>query len=239
MEADKALHELYQRLETIEADLDAGRYRPGPWEPFLRALRARPRVERGEIAANVARVSRKLHMRGRGHKTIEVGVAIALELAATLAGALLLILSIAFASSVAAIAGASIWATTFQPLLKFACGRALGVRYDYAYLYGIEPRLKMDYGSYLAASRAARIALHLSGTVGSPLAVWFVRLVLPPEMGVAKILCWYGMWVLIGINAVTLLIGLAGIRRIGGFRLRDSSSGAAAAEVREGIGLRA
>lgn len=237
MEADSELPVLYKRLETIEDDLEAGRYRPGPWESLLRTLRERPRGEREEIADAVARVSRKLHMRG-GRRTIEVGSAIAIELAATLVGAVLLMVAFATASNLLAIASVSIWATTFQPLIKFACGRAIGVRYDYAYLYGLEPRLKMDFGSYIAAPRAARIMLHLSGTVGSPLAVWIVWLLLPPGMTLARVLCWYGMWVLIGINAVTLLVGLAGIRRVGGFRLRDSSSGAAAAELREAAGLR-
>ncbi len=238
MEAEAELPELYKRLETIEDEVDAGRYRPGPWEALLRDLRERPRAERDEIAAAVARVSRKLHLRA-GRRTIEVWSAIALELAATIAGAVALIVAFATGSNLIAIVSASIWATTFQPLIKFACGRALGVRYDYAYLWGLEPRLKMDFGSYLAAPRAARIMLHLSGTIGSPLAVWIVWLLLPPGMMLAKILCWYGMWVLIAINVVTLVVGLAGIRRVGGFRLRDSSSGAAAFELREAAGLRA
>jgi hypothetical protein len=38
---------------------------------------------------------------------------------------------------------------------------------------------------------------------------------------------------------VTLVVGLLGFRRIGGFRMRDSSSGAAASEMREGLGLQA
>jgi hypothetical protein len=238
MAADSELPELYKRLATIEDDVDGGRYRPGPWESLLRTLRERPRAEREEIADAVARVSRKLHMRG-GRRTIEVGSAITVELAATIAGAVLLIVAFATGSNLIAIVSASIWATTFQPLIKFACGRALGVRYDYAYLYGLEPRLKMDFGSYIAAPRAARITLHLSGTVGSPLAVWIVWLLLPPGMTLARNLCWYAMWVLIGINVVTLLFALAGIRRLGGFRMRDSSSGAAAAEMREAVGLRA
>lgn len=238
MEAESELPQLYKRLETIEDDVEAARYRPGPWETLLRELRERPRVEREEIADAVARVSRKLHMRG-GRRTIEVGNAITVELAATIAGAVILIVAFATSSTLLAIVSASIWATTFQPLIKFACGRALGVRYDYAYLYGVEPRLKMDFGSYIAAPRAARILLHLSGTVGSPLAVLIVWLLLPPGLTLARVLCWYGMWVLIGINAVTLVAGLAGIRRLGGFRMRDSSSGAAAAELREAVGLRA
>jgi len=112
------------------------------------------------------------------------------------------------------------------------------VHYDYAFLYGLEPRLKMDYGCYLAAPRAARVALHLSGTVGSPLAAWMVWLLLPPAMTLAKLLCWYAMWVLIAINVVTLLLALVGVRRLAGSRVSASSSGAAAIELREAIGLR-
>ncbi len=50
-----------------------------------------------------------------------------------------------------------------------AARRALGIAYDYAYLFHIEPRFKMSYGTYLAAPRWARIVFHLSGIVGSPL----------------------------------------------------------------------
>lgn len=238
MEADNAIRELRRRLEAIEEDVETGRYRPGPWEALLRSLRGRPSAERQQIAESVGRVSRKLHLRV-GRRTIDINAAIVLELAATLLGGLILVLAISLVSNVIAIIGAVIWITTFQPLIKFGCGRAVGVRYDYAYLYGVEPRLKMDYGSYLASSRAARIVLHLSGMVGSPLAAWFIASVLPPEMGLAKKLCWYAMWALITTNVVTLVVGLLGFRRIGGFRMRDSSSGAAATEMREGLGLQA
>jgi hypothetical protein len=237
MQTDEPLAELHLRLTAIEGDIDAGRYRPGPWDSLLRTLRTRPREERAEMATAVARVSRKLHMRG-GRRTMSITVAIALELAATMVGAALLIWAIAWQSNLLAIVGAGIWATTFQPLVKSACGRALGVHYDYAFLYGLEPRLKMDYGSYLAAPRAARIALHLSGTVGSPLAAWIVWWLLPPAMTLAKILCWYAMWVLIAINVATLLLALIGVRRLAGSRMSASSSGAAAIELREAIGLR-
>jgi hypothetical protein len=238
MEADNTIRELRRRLEAIEEDVETGRYRPGPWEALLRSLRSQPSAERQQIAEGVGRVSRKLHLRV-SRRTIDINVAIVLELAATLLGGLVIVLAISLVSNVIAIIGAVIWITTFQPLIKFGCGRAVGVRYDYAYLYGVEPRLKMDYGSYLASSRAARIVLHLSGMVGSPLAAWFIANVLPPEMGLAKKLCWYAMWALITTNVVTLVVGLLGFRRIGGFRMRDSSSGAAASEMREGLGLQA
>ena len=238
MEADNTIRELRRRLEAIEEDVETGRYRPGPWEALLRSLRSQPSAERQQIAEGVGRVSRKLHLRV-SRRTIDINVAIVLELAATLLGGLVIVLAISLVSNVIAIIGAVIWITTFQPLIKFGCGRAVGVRYDYAYLYEVEPRLKMDYGSYLASSRAARIVLHLSGMVGSPLAAWFIANVLPPEMGLAKKLCWYAMWALITTNVVTLVVGLLGFRRIGGFRMRDSSSGAAASEMREGLGLQA
>ncbi len=63
---------------------------------------------------------------------------------------------------------AAIWVTTFEPMLKLLIGMALGVRYEYAYLRNGEPRFKMRYGTCLAAPRALRIALHVSGTIGLP-----------------------------------------------------------------------
>jgi hypothetical protein len=237
-QTDTTIRELRQRLDAIEDDVDNGRYRPGPWEALIRAVRARPDAERAQIAEGIGRVSRKLHMRTE-RITIGIGSALVFELVATVIGGVLLVLAMGFSSNVLAIIGAVIWVTTFQPLIKFGCGRAVGIHYDYAYLYGVEPRFKTEYGSYLASSRAARIVFHLSGMIGSPLAAWFIWSVLPQQMNLARVLCWYAMWALIATNVVTLIVGLAGIRRIGGFRLRDSSSGVAAAEMREGLGLQA
>ncbi len=39
-------------------------------------------------------------------------------------------------STVCAIIGLALWITSFEPLLKVGVGTALGVEYDYAYLYG-------------------------------------------------------------------------------------------------------
>jgi hypothetical protein len=236
--ADTPLEELRARLLSIERSIEAGNYRPGPWTSLMRTVRALPRDQRIAIASDVARVSRRLHLLNR-RKTISVGIAIALELGATVIGAGLLVIGWRLDSNALAIACALIWATTFEPLLKFVCGHIAGMHYDYAYLFGIEPRFKINYGSYLAASRATRVAFHLSGTVGSPLAAWLVYYLLPSHMKAARIFCGWALAVLIGINALALVMGIAGVRRIGQWRLEDASGGAAGAELREAIGLRA
>jgi hypothetical protein len=142
---------LRERLAAIERDLDAGCYKAGPWQTLIDELRARPDEERARLADDVSRVSRKLHLR-RPRKTISATVAMGLELAATLVGGLILLASLWAESNILAIVGAALWVTTFQPLVKCSVGRAIGVGYDYAYLYGgWEPRFKMNYGSYLGS----------------------------------------------------------------------------------------
>jgi hypothetical protein len=222
------------QLVAIERALDAGEYRPGQWARFVRAACAEPRQVRRALAEDVSRVSRKLH-RGRSRRTWTVGVALAVEIAATLAGGGLLWLALAAGSDVLAIAALLTWVTTFEPLLKVAFGVALGVRYEYAYLAAVEPRFKMRYGTYLVASPAGRILLHLSGCVGSPLAAWVVRRLvrsrLPLTAGVASGF----FWAMVAVNAGLLLAGVAGVRRVGRLRVALSSGGSAGAELRDAL----
>jgi hypothetical protein len=229
---------LRARLLAVEREIDAGTYHPGQWALLIRTVRSLPREQRIAIAPDVARVSRKLHLR-RHRKTMPVATAIAFEVGAVAVGAGLLAISRMLNSDALAIVCTLIWVTAFEPLLKFVCGRIAGMQYEYAYLFGIEPRLKINYGSYLPASRWTRVAFHLSGTVGSPLAAWLVYYLLPSHMKAARIFCGWALAVLIGINALALVMGIAGVRRIGQWRLEDASGGAAGAELREAIGLRA
>jgi hypothetical protein len=230
--ADPSMDDLHARLAAIETDLDAGCYRPGPWERFLRQLRNRPRDERSALASDVSRVSEKLHRR-QARRTMGVRAAVALELAATAAGAVLLWVGIRAGSNLAALTAAAIWMTTFQPLCKLGAGALLGVRYAHAYVWGVEPRFKMHYGTYIAASRSARIGLHLSGTVGSPLALWIVSELTGSRLPLASTLCAAAFWVVVGINVIPFLGALCGLRRLGRLSLALTSSGAAAAELRE------
>ena len=80
-----SMDELRNQLVAIEADLDAGGYHVGAWDEFLRRVRGRSQQERHGLAADVSRVSRKLHARN-GLRTVSLPAGIALELLATAVG---------------------------------------------------------------------------------------------------------------------------------------------------------
>src|SRR5438876_8575144 len=64
-------------IATIERDLDANSYKPGPWARTVKETRALPIADRRELAAELSRVSRRLHERGARHTvSAEVGYAI-------------------------------------------------------------------------------------------------------------------------------------------------------------------
>ncbi len=182
------MDELRNQLAASESAVDAGRYRVGAWDAFVRRVRLRPQRERRALAADVSRVSRNLHTRN-GLRMVSLPAGIALEVLATAGGGATLAIGRAEGSSIAAVAAAVIWVTTFQPLVKVFVGVSLGVRYDYAYLRGIEPRFKMRYGTYLAAPRWAPIVVHVFGTVGSPLAAWLVAKLARPQLVLAASIC--------------------------------------------------
>ena len=94
----------------------------------------------------------------------------------------------------------------------------------------------MTYGRYLSAPRWARIALHLAGTIGSPLGLWLPT-VWATNLFVALYTCRAFFWLIVLINAGSFLAALLGLRKIGNFRLRliDSSGGMAALELREAL----
>src|SRR5947209_3637448 len=122
------------------------------------------------------------------------------ECALSLLGGVLIVLAIHNHSNLLALVAAAIWTMTFQPLLKIAVGYLLGVEYEYAYLYGVEPRFKMRFGDYIAAPRWARIVLHLSGTLGSPLGAWLVKVCLPSDLNLAIGVCEGIFWIVVAVN---------------------------------------
>jgi hypothetical protein len=221
---------LVERLQRIEQALDDGSYRPGPWAAFVRAAARRSAEERRALESAVSRVSDKLHRR-RARRTMPASVALGLEVAATAAGVALLSRGLAGSSTALGLAAAAILTTTAQPLIKVLVGRALGIRYSYAYLAGVEPRFKMRYGTYLAASRWRRVLLHLSGTVGSPLALWTVGSLATPTLPTAAFVCVAGFWLLVAMQVVPFLLGIAGRERAGPMRLGETSGGAAGLEL--------
>lgn len=228
--------DLRAQLDLIESSIDGGSYAPGPWSRLVREVRKRPREERRALSDELSQVSRKLHLRG-GRRTVPVEAALLAEFAATMLGALLLGIGTAANSNILGIIGVLTWTGTFQPSLKVACGRLLGVNYDYGYLAHLEPRFKMAYGSYLAAPRWARILTHLAGMVGSPLGAICGWLLTVGRLPTAAIVSLVIFWAAIAINLLSLAMGAAGVRRIGPMRAELSSGGAAGVELREAFGL--
>jgi len=221
-------------LLQIEHNLNEGHYRPGPWERYIRELKRRPAGVRVALCADVNRVSRKLHLR-TPRKTISVRAGVTIEIIALAVGAVLLWMSVRELSIVLALVGALLWIATLQPLVKISAAAVFGVGYEYAYLLRGEPRFKMQFGAYVACPRWARVVLHLFGTIGSPLGAWaasrIIRGVLP---GTAEVVM-AAFWIVVAINVLEFIAGVAGIRRIASIRTIESSGGAAGLEIYESI----
>jgi hypothetical protein len=221
-----------ERIEEIERQIDEKRYRPGPWDRALRDARALSREDRGVLKEEVSRISNKLHRRD-GRATLAVKVGVIAEVALTILGGVLIVLAVYNHSNLGGILAAVIWMMTFQPLIKIGVGYLLGIKYEYAYLYNLEPRFKMRYGDYLAAPRWARLVLHLSGTIGSPLGAWLVMMCLPADLRIAIDVCRGIFWVVVAVNVVGFIVALAGWRKLGPMKASASSGGVAALELRE------
>ncbi len=227
--------DLRGRLAAIERAVDDGSYRPGPWHALIHDVRNAMFFERAAIADDISRVSRKLHLR-KPRRRAAMNIGLLMEIATTMIGGMLMILGVAMHSGVLAFLGALLWMIAFEPLIKLMVGRAMGVHYDYFYLFGIEPRLKMRYGTYLSRPRLLRIIVHLSGTIGSPLAAWLTYWMLSQAQPGAAALCYGAFWILVIINVVNFVAPLLGVHRIGPMPLSMSSAGSAAMEIREGLG---
>jgi hypothetical protein len=226
------MSDLTERLDDIERRLDDGTYLPGPWAGFLRDAGRRDRAERKSLTEDVSRISDKLHRR-KHPVTVSLRVGLLIELAGMAVGLIVLELGLRRPCPGCVLVAAAILAVTWQPLLKVATGYLLGIRYSYLYMSGVEPRIKMQYGTYLAASRWRRVALHLAGTVGSPLAFWWVAVRATRDLPEVAGICWLLCWILVAVQIVLFVVVLAGARRggpLGGAHL--SSGGSIARELR-------
>jgi hypothetical protein len=230
--------DLRSRLAAIEAALDAGTYRPGPWQSLLEDASCASPEELAELAESVTRVSDKLHRRVQ-RTTFPFERALAVEILGALGGLLVLTVAGAAGSALGFVAAAVLLGVTLQPLLKTATGLGLGVRYSYGYLRRGEPRFKLDYGSYLCAAPWKRIVLHASGALGSPLAWFLVSVVSAPSRpGLAAVLFWLGALHLL-FQAALLLLAALGTRRVPVLgTLRLTSAGGAGWELRQRIAVR-
>jgi hypothetical protein len=186
------------------------------------------------LAEDLSRVSRKLHERGK--RTIAFGTGYLAEVVFASAGAVVLGLGAHHQSNLLVIVAALIWTMAFQPLIKVGVGHLFGIGYEYAYLFGVEPRFKMRFGDYLAKPRYARMLLHLSGMIGSPLGALLPMLFIDSSMRIATYVCWTLFWVVTAINIGSFIAMLTGMaRKVGPVKLADGSGGAAALELREAL----
>jgi len=222
-------------LRKIERELDQGCYRPGPWAEFLRLARGRSKATRLALAPDVTRVSDKLHQRKHAAR-FPFWIGLVFEAVGTAAGVGILEMGLDRAHTGLAITSSIILTITLQPPIKIAVGYLLGVRYSHFFFFGIEPRFKMRYGTYLSAKGWSRVLLHLSGTVGSPLAFWWVALRTEGVLARASAICWALFLLLVAIQVLAFLLGIAGVRRLGPLgAVRHTSGGAAAYELREAV----
>ena len=229
-----ARERIRDRVAEVERQVDEKRYHPGPWDRILKDTRALAREDRVLLKGELTRVSSKLHRR-EGRATLSVTAGVVAEAALTMLGVVAIILGIHNQSNVSGIIAALIWMMTFQPLIKVGVGYLLGIEYEYAYFYGVEPRFKMRFGDYIAAPRWARIVLHLSGTIGSPLGAWLAMVCMPSDLRIAIDVSLAILVLVVAVNLVQMITALAGVKKLGPFRASFSSGGSAALELREAL----
>lgn len=218
------LDEIRQRLVDVESALDSGNYRKGMWQGLLRDAETLDVADRQAVAEAVSRVSRKLHGR-KLYPRAPFGVAIILE-------CVLLAISVYLLGQtglVAVLAGAAGLALALQPTLKVAVGLLMGVRYEYAFLWYVEPRFKMRYGTYFVLGPSQRIAFHLAGSIGTPVALLIGAVQLMPLNAVLGYLCLVLAGGALAMQVGAFIAQWIGVNRIAGFQLSTLTSPATAA----------
>ena len=67
--------------------------------------------------------------------------------------------------------GVILLAMGHQPSIKITVGTVMGVRDSYVYLWYVEPRFKMQFGTCQERSHGKKLALPLAGSVGTTAAL--------------------------------------------------------------------
>jgi len=220
---------LDQQLGAIEQSLRHGSYRPGPWSRFVDEAMRRPITERRSVADHATRASELLHRR---HRRPEIRMSLGALLGVLVAGGGFALVEAGRNSGGAVfLTGTVMLIVALQPLMKTSVGLLLGLRFSGVYLRGIEPRVKLRYGTYLAASRPSRVVFHLAGTVGSPAgAAWAWYRATGNASGTGAIVALF--WALLAVQLLTFVLGVTGHGRR---QARISSGGMAGKEIRAAL----
>lgn len=218
------LETIRQRLADLDAALDEGRYRKGMWQRLLRDAARLPSGDKPAIAGMLDIVSRKLHGRN-GYPRAPFSVAFIAEIVLLAAGVALL----SSPSSMLILPGTAAIAVSLQPTTKVVAGLLLGVRYDYAFLWYIEPRFKMRYGTYFLLGPARRVLFHLAGSIGTPIAMYVGFACLSDISPILAYVCLAFAAVALLMQVGAFLAQWMGVDRVAGFRLATLTSPATAA----------
>lgn len=219
---------LQSELENIENSLDSGNYRVGQWQKFIDHMSEYDGQKLTPIAADVSRISNKLH---RSHNYFELPVvpSMVFEVLITLLGFVCFFSENPFVR----LAGVVLLLMSLQPLIKVVTGLLLGIRYSYVYFLNVEPRFKMFYGTYIPLSIEKKVFYHLSGAIGTPLAMLTGFVVFQGEYKLLAnaFIAFFVLASLMQIGAFTAV--WMGYRKIGRYVLENLTSPAkAAAELK-------
>jgi hypothetical protein len=219
-----------QQIEEIDLALDENRYRVGSWQKLVEDIEALDRPERIEISRSISELGNKLHRR-HGFLRLPFVAGLLVEIILVAFGTTILVMG--SEPLLLATAGSLALILSMQPFLKILTGLALGIRYAYVFLFYVEPRFKMQYGTYLSLNPLRRIVFHTSGVIGTPLALLFALYMLQ-GYGLVMFWGWVLFWGAIALQVVPFFAELAGLKKVGPFRL-SALTGAAtiAAELKK------
>ncbi|HJN50780.1 MAG: hypothetical protein QGI68_18650 [Pseudomonadales bacterium] len=213
-------------MEEIDAALRSERYRPGAWQRLVTEVRKLPVIERLELEERISALGNRLHQR-HGFPQMGFPLAFAVEIGMCVCG--LAVLLGGTDSLIVAIAGLGLLLLSMQPLVKVVVGLLIGVRYAYAYLWYIEPRFKMQYGSYLTVASFGRVLLHLAGSLGTPMALLLGFVCLRDDFAELSLICWELFWLMLLVQIIAFVAEWVGFTKVGSFRLSLLTSPATAA----------
>jgi hypothetical protein len=235
METDggDAMKELEEKLAELQTSIQEGTYRVGDWQRLVSIIDGLPYDDKQDLSLSISETSNLLNQR-HGFLCLPFAAGFMIEFILAMFGFYILYNgtanpAIALMASVALI-------LSLQPFLKIIVGFLLGVRYAYVYLFYIEPRFKTQYGTYLTLSPTQRIAYHLSGIVGTPLALYLALAILGPA-GFPLIWIWLLFWGAIAVQLLPFIAEWFGLKKLGPFRLSVLTGAAmVAVELKKMVG---
>ncbi len=204
-----------QQIEEIEHALNEKRYRVGSWQKLVEDVDALSRDERVEISGLISELGNKLHQR-HGFPGIPFVAGFVVEIILMVFGTYVLV--IGSESLLLTLAGSLAFILSMQPFLKILIGLLLGVRYAYVFLFYVEPRFKMQYGTYLSLTAMQRIIYHTSGVIGTPLAL-LLAIHMLQGFDLPMIWGWVLFWGAVALQVVPFFAELMGLKKVGPYRL--------------------